>query len=79
MSEQPTPAEVLRRMADRIDLNAPGDFSGAFIIIGPDGIPHEALLIDSKPNPVSFWSLVRGRVEIAWGEVEATQRAGGWR
>jgi hypothetical protein len=66
------------RMAARIRLNSDqGGFGGAFVVVTPDGVAQEVLLLDNAQNPAIFWSIIKTRAEIAVAEIEDAQRQGG--
>jgi len=60
-----TPSELFRAWADRIDKNAPEDFSGAFLIIPPSGEPICGLLIDQAPDINTFYALAQNKISAA--------------
>jgi hypothetical protein len=72
----PTPADLFRAMADRIDLVKPEEFAGAVLIVPPtvdiQGLPEpiEVLVVEAVPNPDHFWGSVKARVEVATGQVQ---------
>lgn len=69
----PTPAEILRAMADRVERNDPEEFAGCLIVIPPEGRdagvepgePIELLLIDPAQDLGHFWSMVKNQTRIA--------------
>ncbi len=76
-----TPAERFREIADRIDLNtgnARSGFGGAFLIVPPDGVPAEAVLITDASDVAMFWGLVKAKMDIALAELDQAQRQGGY-
>ena len=70
-------AGAFDRMAARVRLNAEQGFGGAFVVVQPDGVAQEMLLLDNAQNPAIFWSLIKTRAEIAIAEIEDAQRQGG--
>jgi len=83
MSETPA-AECFRRMAARIDHNAPIDpagkalFGGAAVIIPPDngGQPVELLILDASSDPAQFWGTILTRINILVQQLEEKRRTG---
>lgn len=83
MTDAPSNSEPFRKMAERIDLNKADDFCGAFVII-PPALPNETstdrqaevLLLNNRKEAAMFWSLVKGRAEIAIAELDQSERAG---
>ena len=84
----PGPAEMLRRMADRIDRNDPDEFAGCLVIIPPEGgdgveggDPVEILFINPVQDLALFWSTVKNRSAIAADEWVSAQQnqMGGYR
>lgn len=73
----PDHAAAFRAMGDKIEANAGNGFAGAFVIVGPDGAVETMLMLDEKPNPSAFWSLVTTKAQIAIAEAEANQRQDG--
>jgi hypothetical protein len=73
-------AASFRRVADKIDLNAGNGFGGAFVIVAPDGLTMDALLLDNDDakNPAMFWGLLKARAEVAIAEIDDAQRRGGF-
>lgn len=68
-------AKFFRDMADRIERNPASEFSGAFLIVPPDGDPIADFIVSPKPDGLAFWSLVGAKVQLAAGEyTEARQR-----
>lgn len=61
---------LLRALADRIDLNKDYQFGGAFILIPPGGMePIEGLII-GQPDLAMFWSMVKGKIDVALAELQ---------
>lgn len=67
-------AAAFRLVADKIDLNKTNGFGGAFVIVTPDGVVMDLLLLDNSQNPAMFLGLVKTRAEIALAEMEADSR-----
>lgn len=68
--------EMLRGMADKIATNASNGFAGAFVIVPPDGEPHEMLLLNNAQSLVMFWSLVQATAKMAVEAIEEQERGG---
>ena len=75
MSE-PTHADRLRRMADRIDHNADSPFGGVCVIIPPinGGPAVEFLTLDDTMDPVQFWATIATKIKMAHENAEAERR-----
>ena len=73
---EPSNADRLRRMADRIDHNADSPFGGACVIIPPvgGGNPIEIMLFDNNADPAHFWSTVTLKAKHAMEEADAERR-----
>ncbi len=78
-------SEPFRRMADRIDHNAPLSpeqpnalFGGAAVIIPPvgGGKPVELLMLDASSDPAQFWATVMTRIKLVVDEIEHQTRQG---
>jgi hypothetical protein len=63
-----------RSMADRIDRNDSQEFSGAFVIMPPNGEPIEYLALNPKQDGAAFWGAVQAHVQRALAEIEEKQR-----
>jgi hypothetical protein len=63
-------AEVLRRMADKLALNASNGFGGAFVLIPPNGEIKELLMLNNSQDLAVFWSLVQTAATIAVNELK---------
>ena len=78
--EEPTPADLFREMAARIERNAPEEFAGAIMLVPPpsndgrNGAPVEILLIDPNQDPRHFWATAKSESEIAAGAFLAEQQ-----
>ncbi|MDE2020987.1 MAG: hypothetical protein KGJ13_11675 [Patescibacteria group bacterium] len=70
------PADVFRKMAERIEGNSNGDFGGAFVISPPgeDAKQLETLILDPTSNPASFWALLRAKADMALADLDAAER-----
>jgi hypothetical protein len=76
-----TNSDAFRKMAERIDANAEGDFCGAFVIVPPaqtgEGEQQaEVLLLNNRKDQAMFCGLVKGRAEVAIAELQMAERAG---
>lgn len=78
-------SDRFRKMADRIDHNAPLSpdspntlFGGAAVIIPPNngGKPVELLLLDASSDPAQFWSTVMTRIKLVVDELDNQARQG---
>jgi hypothetical protein len=72
-------SQILREMADRVELNDEGDFGGVIVIIPPPqqgevGEAVELLLIDPGQDLANFWSTVQGKANNAADEFKAQQQ-----
>jgi len=63
-------------MAERIAKNAAEDFSGAFVIVPPDGKQKSLLVLDNSQSAAIFWGLLRTTAEIALSEIQEAERLG---
>jgi hypothetical protein len=63
-------ARLFREMADAVDLNSSA-FSGAFVVVGPDGQVKKMLLVNDQPEPAMFWSNAEMMCKMAVAELEA--------
>lgn len=71
----PTPADLFRAMADRIEAMKPEEFAGAILIVPPDPPPElqgsfrndpvSVLSIEDRPSLDHFWGAAKLRVEGA--------------
>ena len=68
------PADIFRAWADRIEKNAPEDFSGAFLIIPPTGEPICGLLIDQAPDVNTFFAVTKSKIDAAVDVLNERQR-----
>jgi len=57
-------SEAFTRMAARIHAIEPGDFSGALVLVAPDGTTIE-MMIQGTKDEVVFWSTAKSKIEIA--------------
>lgn len=57
-----SPADILRRVADLIERNPIESFSGAAVVIPPEGEHVEILILDPSVHVAQFWSLVQYRI-----------------
>lgn len=75
MSE-PTHADRLRRMADRIDHNQDSPFGGVCVIIPPPngGQALEFLTLDANQDPTQFWATIATKIKLALEDAEAERR-----
>ena len=73
---EPSNADRLRRMADRIDHNADSPFGGVCVIIPPvaGGNPIEFMLLDPSVDPAQFWSAIVTKVKFELEHAEAERR-----
>lgn len=69
-------ANPFKAMAETIELNKEKSFSGAFVIAPPGRDTVEIILLNNKPDPAMFWSLVRTRAEIALAEIQQEEKQG---
>jgi len=60
-------AQRLRALADKIELNDPAAFGGAFIILPPPngGDVIETLILDGQQDAAQFYILLNGRITKA--------------
>ena len=70
--ERPTPADLFRQMADRIERNDPGEFGGAILIVPPPDESGEIealeiLLVDPNQDTRHFWATAKTESEIRAG------------
>ena len=73
----PKPSDAFRLMADRIDMNDPTAFGGAFVVVPPGGYEAvETLIIDSGKDPAQFWGILQARAQIALAKIDDEQRQG---
>ena len=90
MSDQPIQetlptraARLFREMAQAVDTNSAA-FSGAFVIVGPDGQVKKMLLVNDEPEAAMFWSNAEMMCKMAIAETEQnrpmnpSQRPPGW-
>jgi hypothetical protein len=62
-------------MARRVVDNMSHGFGGAFVIVPPaDGTPIDALILDSRQDPVMFWANIKTIAEITIAELDEKQR-----
>jgi len=61
-------------MAAQLNELAPAQFSGAVVIVGPDGRTIEYYLSDPAQSAEFFWTSVKARIETMWAELQETQR-----
>jgi len=66
---------IFTGMAARIETNYGADFGGAFVICPPEGGSLATLLLDSKQDPIQFWSLLKAKCEIALAELDQKKRS----
>ena len=69
-------ADLLRAMADKIDMNAKNGFAGAAVIIPPSGNCISSLILDKNADLALFWSSIQTRLQIALAEIEEANRQG---
>jgi hypothetical protein len=72
--KKPTPAEYLRAWADKIEKNAPEDFSGFFVVIPPVGDAISSLLIDQENDVNTFFAVVKSKIDDAVEALNTKQR-----
>lgn len=87
MADAPKPskreeaAALCRAMAERIDRQEDADFSGALLVISPDGSKVEMVMVDPSLDVAAFWGIAKTKVDIAAGEAllaeEKRQQQGG--
>lgn len=58
-------ADIFRDMASKIELNSGSDFGGAVVIVPPDGLPIEILMLDSRKDAMHFWTQIKTVVDVA--------------
>ena len=73
---KPTPAEILRGWADKIEKNAAEDFSGAFVVLPPAGDPIASMFIDPDQDINTFFALVKSKIDTAVDLLNDAQRNG---
>lgn len=69
-------AQPFQDMAARLCRNADQAFGGAFVVIPPanGGDPLEALILDPKQDPATFWTLLKTKCDLAIGELDQKAR-----
>lgn len=77
MSDQPLQetvparaARLFREMAAAVDTNAAA-FSGAFVIVSPDGTVKKMLMVNDQPEPAMFWANAETMCKMAIAETES--------
>lgn len=55
-------------MAARIRRNAPEEFGGAVLIVGPGGEAVDVVIIGAHQDPTFFWATAKGKVTIECDE-----------
>lgn len=73
-----TGAEILRKEAAKIELNA-SDFAGAMILIPPSGDATTHIFLNNTADAVFFWTQVSTIVKMALDKFEESNRPGGYR
>ncbi len=70
------PAERFRKMAARLDHNSADEFGGCFLIIPPKdgGEVIETLILDSRQDPVQYWTLLKTKCETEIVRLDASGR-----
>lgn len=62
----PSPhADAFREMANRIEKNDDADFSGAFVMVMPDGTVKQFLLLNPTTDLAMFLGTLKAQVDIA--------------
>lgn len=57
------PASVFEEMAARIRRN-PGDFSGAYVVVGPENTVVQNALFSPSKNVATFWGLTKTHISL---------------
>ena len=72
-------AKPFSEMAAKIEHNAGADFGGAFVIVPPEGAGEtvETLILDTRQDPVQFWSLLQAKAATVIAELEDKKRVAG--
>lgn len=65
LTNRQTAAALCREMADRIDRQQDTDFSGAMIVVAPDGKKIEMVMVDPSADLAAFWAISKSKIEIA--------------
>lgn len=76
LSDENKFSSPFKEMADRIERNLKEEFSGALLIVPPNGEPIAVLLTDPKPDMEAFWAMVSGKVQVATTEHFAEKNGG---
>lgn len=73
-------ADPFREMAERIDRTPEAEFSGAIVIVGPDGKDAISFLVNDKTKDIpAFWSMIGGKLSAITAQLkESIQQASGW-
>jgi hypothetical protein len=69
-------AQPFLDMGARILHNAGQAFGGSFVVIPPanGGDPLEALILDPKQDPATFWTLLKTKCDLAISELDQRSR-----
>jgi hypothetical protein len=80
LDDTPDPAARFTDMARKITENANNGFSGAFVIIPPDGNAIDLLYLAGQTDAAVFWSTAKTMIEIEIGKIQDRdrQRTTGW-
>lgn len=68
MSEAKDFAQPFLDMAARLKRNAPEEFGGAVLIVGPDGNAIDVVMIGAHKDETFFWSTAKSKVMIECDE-----------
>jgi hypothetical protein len=74
LSDTNDPAEPFERMARKITDNTGRGFSGAFVVVPPDGKPMDLLYLAEQSDVAVFWSTLKTMVEIELGKIADRER-----
>lgn len=85
MASSPAPAPTehqkaiarFEHMARRISANAPEDFGGAMVVVGPDGKMAEFLSLDPSKDTGAFLASAQGKLAALVDEFKALEAAQG--
>lgn len=77
-NKSPTPSEILRQWADKLEKNSPEDFSGVFVIVPPKGDPLSGLLLDKDADLGTFFALLQSKISDAIEKTAPPASRKGW-
>lgn len=77
---KPDPAEHFREMARKISENAGNGFSGAFVVVPPEGAPFDLLYLAGQSDTAVFLSTLKTMVELELVKISRQEERGrqGW-